>query len=399
MRLTILLVLLKISAAYSQGVGIGTQTPDLSAILQLSSNSKGFLLPKVELQDTLDENTIIEPEKGLLIWNTSANDVEFPNGPGVYVNEGTKPDPVWRRISTSNSFPTLQDITNNGNQTSNSIIVNKTNKFLAAADDSGVGQGVSSIGTDVDGMPYTKLKWNADLNSITLRGDNISGHKQVQYPNAQIQNPTLTLSVNGNYADENGNIVVQNMGGQDLQQTTDVGWKTTNNMMSFGDNKFIGVMNQAQDAIASLNTIFGAPYLRLGKSALEDVVEIRIDNLASALVIQIPDYGGTINLPYSVDGNFADITGNIKSYKQQMAYLLDFPQTWAFSKSEIVVDVPQAEKGDFLDVSIDAAVRQNLMGEFSAWVSAPGKVTVRYSNYTNGALNPIEGKFILRLKK
>jgi hypothetical protein len=51
-------------------VGIGTTSPDPSAILHLESNSKGFLLPRIALTSSSDVVTVSSPVAGLLIYNT-----------------------------------------------------------------------------------------------------------------------------------------------------------------------------------------------------------------------------------------------------------------------------------------------------------------------------------------
>lgn len=56
-------------------VGIGTTTPDASAILELSSASKGFLMPR--MADTL---SITNPAAGLQIYNTTSNTIWFYDG-------------------------------------------------------------------------------------------------------------------------------------------------------------------------------------------------------------------------------------------------------------------------------------------------------------------------------
>ncbi|MBK5720937.1 hypothetical protein JGH11_08645 [Dysgonomonas sp. Marseille-P4677] len=50
-------------------VGIGTISPDASAILDINASSKGFLGPKVALQSSTDVITIPNPAVGLLIYN------------------------------------------------------------------------------------------------------------------------------------------------------------------------------------------------------------------------------------------------------------------------------------------------------------------------------------------
>ena len=68
-RLSILLMCAGISlAGIAQNVGIGTSTPNASALLELQSTNKGLLLPRVA-----DTNSVASPAKGLVIYSTTAN--------------------------------------------------------------------------------------------------------------------------------------------------------------------------------------------------------------------------------------------------------------------------------------------------------------------------------------
>lgn len=53
---------------YAQ-VGIGTTTPNTSAILDVTSANKGVLLPRVQLTSTTDATTIPTPANGLMVYN------------------------------------------------------------------------------------------------------------------------------------------------------------------------------------------------------------------------------------------------------------------------------------------------------------------------------------------
>ncbi len=56
-------------------VGIGTNTPDSSAILELSSSNKAFYLSRVALTGTDDTTTIPNPKAGFLILNIASASV------------------------------------------------------------------------------------------------------------------------------------------------------------------------------------------------------------------------------------------------------------------------------------------------------------------------------------
>jgi hypothetical protein len=55
---------------YSQSIGIGTQTPDASAALEIKDSTKGFLMPRMS---TVQRDSIANPAEGLQIYNTSTN--------------------------------------------------------------------------------------------------------------------------------------------------------------------------------------------------------------------------------------------------------------------------------------------------------------------------------------
>ncbi len=52
-------------------VGIGTTSPDPSSILHISSANRGVLLPRVDLKNLWDKNTVDNPAEELLVYNTN----------------------------------------------------------------------------------------------------------------------------------------------------------------------------------------------------------------------------------------------------------------------------------------------------------------------------------------
>ncbi len=65
--LNLVLLVCLFGNVFSQSVGIGTATPDSSAILDLSSSNKGFLMPRMT---TAQRDAISNPSLGLKIFNT-----------------------------------------------------------------------------------------------------------------------------------------------------------------------------------------------------------------------------------------------------------------------------------------------------------------------------------------
>lgn len=62
-----LLILISGNAAFAQNVGIGTNNPHPSAQLEISSNNKGLLPPRMSFDE---RNAIASPAAGLVIWCT-----------------------------------------------------------------------------------------------------------------------------------------------------------------------------------------------------------------------------------------------------------------------------------------------------------------------------------------
>jgi hypothetical protein len=93
-------------AAFSQSVGIGTSSPDTSALLHLHSSTKGLLPPKVELVATNNTMPVGNPAAGLLVYNTASAGGSPTNvKPGYYFWDGIKWVPV---VNRGNSYGDMQ---------------------------------------------------------------------------------------------------------------------------------------------------------------------------------------------------------------------------------------------------------------------------------------------------
>lgn len=83
--------------AWSQNVGIGTKTPNASAVLDISSANKGVLFPNVALVSISDATTVLNPATGLVLYNMGTGGLA-PEG--LYVNVGTPALPNWSKVTT-----------------------------------------------------------------------------------------------------------------------------------------------------------------------------------------------------------------------------------------------------------------------------------------------------------
>lgn len=99
MRKRLLFLLLFFLAFYVDAqVGIGVATPEESSILDLTSTDKGVLAPRLT---TTQRRAISNPEKGLIVFNTTRDCLE--------VNEGTPAQPNWKSLCYPKAFRIFSD--------------------------------------------------------------------------------------------------------------------------------------------------------------------------------------------------------------------------------------------------------------------------------------------------
>ncbi|MEO6253694.1 MAG: hypothetical protein ABIO79_10325, partial [Ferruginibacter sp.] len=90
MRKTLFVLLMAIigqSIKAQQNVGIGTTSPDPSAQLDISSTTKGLLIPRMT---GTQRNAIASPIKGLMVYQTLTSLVPVVTVPGLYIYSGTE---------------------------------------------------------------------------------------------------------------------------------------------------------------------------------------------------------------------------------------------------------------------------------------------------------------------
>ena len=83
--LVILTLLLAATATQAQ-VGIGTASPNSTAILDITASAKGLIVPRMT---TTQRGAINSPNAGLLIYNTTTNALEIANSSSLWVNLST----------------------------------------------------------------------------------------------------------------------------------------------------------------------------------------------------------------------------------------------------------------------------------------------------------------------
>jgi trimeric autotransporter adhesin len=113
----------------AQNVGIGTTTPNASALLDITAANKGLLIPRVALTDVNDIVTIPSPSASLLIYNTATSGIAPLNVTPCFYYWNTT---VWVPFVTSdNSLKAGWLLGGNNNTTpTNNFIGNIDNQPL-----------------------------------------------------------------------------------------------------------------------------------------------------------------------------------------------------------------------------------------------------------------------------
>lgn len=140
-------------------IGIGTTTPNASAILDITSTSKGLLLPRLT---TTQRDAIASPVSGLMVFNTTTNKVN------IFVGAG------WDELNTTATYGSIATIDCAGSTNAGTI----------------------NLGTEASGVTST----------ISYTGGNGLAHNGQVVTSTGVTGLTATLTA-GSFASGNGTLV------------------------------------------------------------------------------------------------------------------------------------------------------------------------------------------------
>ncbi|MBL7743975.1 MAG: hypothetical protein JNN00_10920, partial [Chitinophagaceae bacterium] len=100
--------------SFSQNVGIGTVTPNISAQVDITSTNKGLLVPRMT---TSNIGLISSPAKGLMVYDSVTNQ--------LMVNMGTSLSPSWQTITYKSGW----NLTGNTGTTPANNFIGTTDNF------------------------------------------------------------------------------------------------------------------------------------------------------------------------------------------------------------------------------------------------------------------------------
>jgi len=183
-------------------VGIGTSSPDNSAQLDISSSSKGFLPPRVQLTASNVAGPVSSPAAGLLVYNTAtASSGSTAVIPGYYYNSGTGASPNWRRLSVVSTLDDLSDVKYEGTNFSNSLLIGgeSTGTLSSASGNTGLGKyvfGLLSSGTSNSAFGFNSQRRTSTASMNTSFGswalaNNTTGAQNVAMGANSLQSNTL----------------------------------------------------------------------------------------------------------------------------------------------------------------------------------------------------------------
>jgi trimeric autotransporter adhesin len=196
-----------VTTAVAQNVGVGTTTPNASAMLEINAGNKGLLIPQVPLTDTKDITTIPAAANSLLIYNRStAGSGGAAVTPGFYFWDNISA--TWIKLIAANNNPAAWLLTGNintaaptnfiGNTDNQSLLfkINNNNAgFLGTTGNTywGLKSGnINNTGTSNVAVGSAALAQNINRSNLVAVGDS------ALYNNGN--GVTTTLDATGNTA-------------------------------------------------------------------------------------------------------------------------------------------------------------------------------------------------------
>ena len=242
--------------SYCQNVGIGTATPNASAQLDITSASKGVLVPRMT---QTQRDAIASPAAGLLIYQTD-------NTPGFYYYNGN----AWTAIAGS----VLANWSTTGNTGTNStnfigttddqplkfkIKNQKAGQIDSASYNTSIGfrtlDSVKGSGIDNTAFGYAALLNNTTGNSNVAIGNNALQRNTIGFQQVAIGDSALynsTIDPTNAYSDVAVGYasLAKNISGYN---NTGVGWASLNANTTGADNSAFGNASLYQNTTGSGN--------------------------------------------------------------------------------------------------------------------------------------------------
>ncbi|SFZ91822.1 hypothetical protein SAMN05428642_102361 [Flaviramulus basaltis] len=357
----ILLALLITIMSYAQ-MGVGTTFPDESAQLDVVSNDKGILIPRVTLQNSTDTTTIssdlLSNPISLLVYNTKASGDLIE---GYHYWNGSK----WLRlINSDDSNGVVTTLVDNNDGTFTYTSENNTQTTFDADGD--------LIDNNNGTFTYTNAAntvttFDAKLTSVI---DNSDGTYTIT------DDFGISITIGG--ATETTTTLVDNNDGtftytsEDNTQTTLTSGSLTNN----GDGSYTFT-----DATGINTTILASTGLAIEPWNGVDDNGPATDNTED--IYTLGDVGIGTNTPSAtleVNGNVIIGNGGTAIRRSlSTTAVLDFPDRRVINQPELTITLAGANIGDVLCLGVPPAAMITF-AYYIAWVSSPNVITIKQRN-------------------
>lgn len=249
--LSILGILITCTGAYPQGVAINTDgsTANTSAILDVSSTSKGLLIPRMTQSQ---RNAISEPVAGLLIYQTD-------NTPGFYQYDGSG----WGAIASG--LLSINDLSD-GRISDNSIFLGANSGINDdGTDNQNAGIGINTLNANTTGSLNMAIGYNA-LSSITTNEGNTAIGPRTLEDNTGFGNTAIGTWALANNTSGEMNVGI---GYYALGMNSTASWNNSIGYYALRSNT-TGANNVAIGHAALEQNTIGNHNIALGRSAIHD---------------------------------------------------------------------------------------------------------------------------------
>ncbi|MEM6810917.1 MAG: tail fiber domain-containing protein [Pseudomonadota bacterium] len=209
----------------AQRVGIGTALPNDSALLDVSTTTRGILGPRMT---TLEKNAIVTPATGLYVFDTDLNLYQY--------NAGTPGAPDWQNLTPPGASSFWID---------NLTYITRENFNIIDTGQTSTSTGLDGGGGAIDGTFY-------DPNKFAFRGGQITGTEDA-WQDANIGNASFAWGVNTE-ASGDQSTVAGGQGNTASGTSSFIGGGTNND--ATGATTFIGG-GDANSALGTVSTVAG----------------------------------------------------------------------------------------------------------------------------------------------
>ena len=258
----------------AQSVGIGTLTPDASAMLDITSGNKGLLVPRM---DKVARNAIASPVQGLLVFQKAPDSIGFyyyNSGSWVWLQNASGAGSGWSTTGNAGTNPATNGIGTTDNQPL---------KFIQGGSQAGLLDSVNNnyfIGTGSGSSMLPGSTGNVAFGYNALKS-NKSGFQNVGIGNLALSNDTAGF----------GNVAI---GNEAMAATLDAHHANTaiglgalhDNKESF--NTAVGFLSQYNNTIGYSNTSVGTYSLENNKRGINNtamgIFALNADTSSSEIV-------------------------------------------------------------------------------------------------------------------